>query len=234
LRENHIIMKRIMYVFTAIAALLILTSASAPTVTAANYQAIGVSVGDIATYKYTLTTGPPYDEINSTVTTFLGLNGANVTIMRSYNYLNGTYFNSDIRTENITTYVPGGIVWRRLIPANLDVGDPLQIGSPYKVNQTFTATLAGASRTIINASFLSSAVSCCKQYDRSTGILVRSILYLGSGDWENITLVSTTAWSPSAPSQGIFNMTTIIAIAGVGVAALAVGYLVGRSGKKKK
>jgi hypothetical protein len=235
LRENYIIMKRrSMYVFTAIAALLILTPASTPTVTAADYQAIGISAGDTAIYEYTLTTGAPYDQINRTATLFLGLNGANVTFMRSYNYLNGSYFSSDQYTENITTYVPSGRLWRRLIPANLNVDDPLQIGSPYKVNQTFSATFAGASRTIINASFLSSAVSCCKQYDRSTGILIRSILYLGSGDWENITLMSTTAWPPSAPAQGMFNTTTIIAIAGVGVVALAVGYLVGRSGKKKK
>jgi hypothetical protein len=40
-------------------------------------------------------------------------------------------------------------------------------------------------------------------------------------------LISTTAWSPPAPSAGI-TLTTVGLVGGVGIVALIVGFVVGR------
>jgi hypothetical protein len=221
--------RKLACIFAVMATLLILTSSTTPIAATTNYNAVGIENGDIATYTYKTNMGGSIDQVATTTTYILGLSGTEVTFVRDYNYANGSYYGSDMYTENVSQYVPGAHIWLRLLPANLSVGDPIQVGSPYKVNQTFTTTFAGLQRSVNNVSFMSSGISCSKEYDKATGLFLQSNLYLGSSQWENVSLISTTAWS--APTSVPTNWLTI----GLGaIGGLIVGVVIGFAIKRRK
>jgi hypothetical protein len=221
--------RKLACLLAVMATLFILTSSATPTVAAANYKAVGIKNGDVATYTYKTNMGGTIDQVATTTTYILGISGTQVTFVRDYNYANGSYYGSDSYTENVSQYVPGNHIWLRLIPANLSVNDPIQVGSSYKVNQTFPATFAGVQRSVNNVSFMSSGKSCSKEYDKATGLFLSSNLYLGSSQWENVSLVSTTAWS--APTSVPTNWLMV----GLGaVGGLIVGVVIGFAIKRRK
>jgi hypothetical protein len=222
--------RKLACIFAVMATLLVLTSSTTPMVAAANYKAVGIKSGDFATYTYKTNMGGSIDQVATSTTYILGISGTQVTFVRNYNFANDSYYGSDMYTENVSQYVPGAHVWLRLLPANLSVGDPIQFGSPYKVNQTFTATFAGMQRTVNNVTFMSAGISCGKEYDKETGLFLRSNLYLGSNQWENMSLISTTAWSAPSSTQA----TTMLMVGLGAIGGLIVGVVIGLAIKRRK
>jgi hypothetical protein len=221
--------RKLACIFAVMATLLILTSSTSPIAAATNYKAVGIKSGDTATYTYKTNQGGAINQVATTTTYILALSGTQVTFVRVYNYANGSSYQSNTYTENVSRYVPGGHVWLRLLPANLSVNDPIQVGSHYKVNQTFTATFAGAQRSVNNVSFLSHSISCSYEYDQATGLFLQSNLYLGSGHWENISLTSTTAWS--APTSNPADMLWV----GLGtIGGFIIGVVIGFAITRRK
>lgn len=228
--EKYTIMKRkLACIFAVMATLLILSSSTTPIVSAANYSAVGVRTGDRQVYSYKTNMGGSINNVTIFTVYILGVTGTQISFVRNYNYPNGSYYGSDSYTENVSQWVFGKHVWLILIPANLSVNDPIQSGAPYKVNQTFSATFAGVSRTVSNVSFMSAGKSCSKEYDKATGIFLYSNLYLGSNQWENISLISTTLWSAptSAPSSTNWLMIGLGAIGGL-IVGVAIGFAIKR------
>jgi hypothetical protein len=223
--------RKLVCIFAVMATLFILASSTTPTVAVANYKAVGVKAGDIAVYSYKTNMGGAVDQIATSTTYILGVSGTQISFLRNYNYANGSYYGSDSYTENVSQYGGGFHVWLRLLPANLSVGDPIQVGSPYKVNQTFTATFAGVQRTVNNVTFMSAGISCGKEYDKETGLFLRSNLYLGSNQWENMTLLSTTAWS--APVSQPTNL-LIVGLGAGAIGGLVIGVVIGFAIKRRK
>ena len=208
-----------------------MTSSTTPIAAAANYKAVGIKNGDVATYTYKTNMGGSIDQVATTTTYILGVSGTQVTFVRNYNYANGSYYGSDMYTENVSLYVPSAHIWLRLLPANLSVGDPIQVGSPYKVNQTFTATFGGLQRSVNNVTFMSAGISCSKEYDKATGLFLQSNLYIGSNQWENVSLISTTAWSAPPSTQAPTDLLTV----GLGaIGGLVIGVVIGFAIKRRK
>jgi hypothetical protein len=220
--------KKLVYMFALTSALLLLAFSTTPISAAPNYKIVGVRTGDTATYSYNTNMPDPVNQTSITTSIILGVSGTQVTLLRNYIYPNGSSYGNDILNENISQYTLSGHIWLRLLPANLSVGDPIQVGSSLTVDQTFTATFAGMQRTVNNVTFMSSGMSCGKEYDKETGLFLASNLYLGSNHWENVSLISTTLWSAPSPAEPISLLSVGLgAIVGL-VVGVAIGFVIKR------
>jgi hypothetical protein len=206
--------------------LVVMTSPAA----AVTYK-VGVSPGVSSIYASKFS----YAAANKTVIAIFAVVGTVV-------YTNITYYNPD-NSVNSERNNPGidanansfaGMTY--LIASNLTTNDPTWPGSPYIINDSSTMTFAGASRTVNHmkmSKFNSTSNYIEAWWDKDTGLMVKLALWI-PGSWDNFTMISTTAWSPSPPAQSAFTSTSIIAAAGVGIVALIIGFLVGRSGRRKR
>jgi hypothetical protein len=206
------------------------------TTTAATYTTVGVSPGSSSVYSETWSASLATTE-NKMVITIHSVVGTVVYENVTYYLADGTFS----RKLNLAVDVSANnyISMESIIASGLTTDDPTYPSAAYKINDSSTMTFAGAARTINH--FKQSVFNAADWYledwwDKDTGITVKFNLYwpYSGGFWQNITMTSTTAWSPSAPAQSAFSTTSIIAIAGVGIVALGIGFIVGRSGKRKK
>lgn len=214
---------------------MVLSATANPTM-AATYTKVGAKPGDTMIYASSYT--PTFTTINKTaffLYTIVPTGGVWFNI--TYYLPSNLPYQTQSRFSNITSSDASGFYgMMRIIASNLTTGDPAYPGAPYKINDTSTMTIAGASRTVSHfkmSNFNSSVDYLEIWWDKDTGLMVKMMWwYAVSSFWENNTLISTTAWSASA--QGLFNTTSIVVIGGVAVVALVVGVLIGRLGKKKK
>nr|MDO8133489.1 hypothetical protein [Candidatus Njordarchaeum guaymaensis] len=186
---------------------------------AANYNNVGVKMGDKAVYQVK-TAGGLY----------------NKTIIQVYSILPPKVY------LNITRYKPEGSVydthwWNRsiatwdtgmcyyLIAGSLSAGNNFTVDSTsINITKTETMTAAGASRSVnyVNGTIpyiLGLYLHDC-YYDKETGLLVKGDLsYFGS--WTNQSLISTTAWSPAAGLFG-WSWTTWAIIGGAAIVTIVM------------
>jgi hypothetical protein len=215
--------KRTAYALVALTIILVITATTSPT-RAADYTNVGVGLKDTATYKLSSTFG-----YNGSHIYVWGIVGATTYINVTQTYPNGTLD----KYQAIGDFTVFGVY---LVAGNLSVGDLLWNGlySP-TINRSTTMTASGVSRIVNIANNRSYPPFTMDRFyfDKETGLLIQGNIWTLAAGWRNFTLISTTAW-PSTPPEGLLSITTIALVGGVGVVALAVGFLVGRSGKRRK
>jgi hypothetical protein len=205
------------------------TCSSIP-VSAANYKSIGVSPGVVTMYNANIT--------SSTITKigvyFQSVFGTNATILITSYIASGAELGSSSKSGNISLYTLdfNQNLMSYVVAANLTTGDLVCSGSPWKFNSTSDMTVAGTTRNVVNLNYNITGHRTDFYYDRATGINVKATINVGGANWQNITLISTNAWS-SAPSSSTSTM--MLAVVGIGalVVGLAIGLVMGRRKKGK-
>ena len=237
-------MKRKIAIALAALSIILVLTATTNTTMAATYTSIGVSPGSSSIYSETWSASVGTTE-NKMVITIFSVFAPSITFNVTYYHANGLVSRTQILTIDVSNSLPNQYFsMEGIIATNLTKGDPAYPSAPYVINDSTPMTVAGANRTINH--FKQGHYNPATDYwledwwDKATGITVKfNLYYPGSpGVWQNITMVSTTAWNPSppapAPAPSAFSTTSIIAIAGVGIVALVVGFLVGRRGRRKR
>jgi hypothetical protein len=206
------------------------TCASTP-VSAANYKNIGVTAGVVNTYQYNSTATPTATKFT---VYFESVVGTNATIVGTLYKASGNVISSSSKTGNISLHT--SIYEQNLQPyvvaANLNGGDNVTYGSLRTFNSSSDMSVAGTTRSVLNLNYKYTGVRTDFYYDRATGITVKANIFEGGSSWENITLISTTAWSAGTQSS---SSTLLLAGIGIGglVVGLAIGLVVGRRKKGK-
>jgi hypothetical protein len=217
--------KTYLYSLAALSILLVLGATINPTM-AADYNKVGVKVGDTATYKYS-TTGSTDNK--STIFVW-GVVGSLV-------YLNFTIYTPsgtvDGKVQYLVDVYAGELIPRYLylIAGNLTKNDALYHGSTgFWINDTTTMIISGVNRTVNH--FRLPGGLWESWWDKETGLMVKAnILYYV---WFNYTMISTTAWSAPAQPPGLFsNPMTLVAL-GEGLVIVLLLVLVSRRGKRRR
>lgn len=231
--------RRIAFALATLTLVLVLTTAMRPTAAIVYTPGITPSTS-VYTQKFSIG-GTGYKLVN----TVYNVAGTHVHENLTY-YVNGTLYRK--LNPDVDVAANDYFDMPTIIAANLTTGG-LLYGTPGPtINSSTTMIVAGANRTVnyfkqnpnFNASVLGFYLEAW--WDKATGLSVKWNLWWPAGQggplWQNVTMVSTTAWSPSppapTPSPSAFSTTSILAIAGVGIVALVIGFLVGRSGKRKR
>jgi hypothetical protein len=193
--------------------------------TAANYTLVGVKLGATADYKVS---SSPFFAYNKTDILVSGIVGTTIYLNYTSTFPNGTesLIGTGLISGDISTYLT------YVVASNLTVGDNLWKSGAPTINRTITMNAGGTSRLVNVANNITFFLGADYNlyYDKQTGLLVQGD-FVGLFGWINYTLISTTAWSPPAPSAGI-SLTTVGLVGGVGIVALIVGFVVGRRGRK--
>jgi hypothetical protein len=227
--------RSIMFKRKATCALIVLTILLAVTfmsspAAAANYKAIGVKTGVLNTYQYNSTSAPS----NTKFTIFFqSVVLTNATIIGTLYNAGGVLVSSFTRSGNISLYtlITNQNLRSYVVAANLSVGDNVASGSPSKFNSSQDMLVAGTTRTVLDYNSNLTGARTDYYYDRLTGVLVKANINQGGTNWENVTMISTTAWS-APPTQ---EPTPTLLMAGIGVVGLIVGLAVGLViGRRKK
>jgi hypothetical protein len=210
------------YSFAALSVLLVL-SATINSAIAANYNFVGVNLGDTATYKLSETGMTD----NKTTVLVYGIVGTLV-------YLNFTNYTPsgtvDTKNQVLEDVYAGGIFCVYLIAGNLTKNDELYHGSTgLWINDTTSMVISGVNRTV-NHSRLPSGLEEV-WWDKDTGLMVKANIWLVV--WFNYTMISTTAWSASTQAGVILNLPTLALTGGVGIVALIVGFIAGSHRKRR-
>lgn len=214
--------KKPIIAMTILATLLVVGVAVSPT-NAAVYTNIGVKQGDTTFYSSRYNIGT----VNSTFLLVTKVAGTFVNLTTTDYLPGGVYSGSTLLYGNVSSYSGGLLLW--LTATDLNAGDPIADGSPFKVNETVTMTVAGASRSVNHA--YSADHSFEVYYDRATGILVKGSIFIFLS-WYNHTMLSTNIWQPDTPLQ-VFNVFSFVWLIGGLVVGFAVAALLMR-GKHKK
>lgn len=212
-------------------------------VRAVDYNA-GVKAGDWIKYgQYTVTwsgngTAPSYITEQEKVDWFRldveNVSGTTVTLNETIHFNNGTQTSENSSVDVTGSAGMSGV--KLLIACNLTRGDSLtsQTNSP-TINETTTATYAGASRNVNLAETTSvydnQTITARIYWDQSTGVMVE--IYSKSPDYENpgaftelsVKATETDIWSPDLLGMSnnlIYIVAGIIVIIGVVAAAIVL------------
>jgi hypothetical protein len=118
-----------------------------------------------------------------------------------------------------------------LVAKNLTTNDRIYSGSPIKINDSSVLTFGGVPRIINHARIFGGLYEFW--WDKDTGLIVKMNLY--SVAWLNMTMISTTAWFPAAPS-GLFDNPLMLPLLVMGalVVVLLVAIVVVARRKKQR
>jgi hypothetical protein len=191
---------------------------------AANYDQVGVKVGDTADYKESVSALG----FNETFVLVWKIIGPTVWLNETFITPNGLLFDYQY-DGNLSSFS------EFLVAGNLSIGDHLwNDASAPTINKTITMNAGGASRlvNIVNNATLSPLAFYNLYYDKQTGLLVQGD-FQSIGEWANWTLLSTTAWSEPAQSEGI-TLTTVALIGCLGTVALIVVAVEGEHLRRKQ
>ena len=175
---------------------------------------VGVKAGDWTKVEYTITgwpAGQPYPEWLKVE--FLTVEGTNATVRVTMHMSDGTEQNA---TVPVIIGARGGEAFGLsgfIIPANLTVGDSVYIsgyGNVTLAGET-TRTYAGASRTVVYASFSQYGTQLTYYWDKQTGVMVEASTTSGSVT-ATAKATETNLWQ-AAPSCFPIEPIYIIAIA---------------------
>jgi hypothetical protein len=178
------------YRILAVLLVLLAWSANCTSALAADYEKVGVKVGNTADYETSLTNS----DYNRTHILVYGIVGTTIYLNLTYYHPNGAVgLESQLLGD---VFVGGGYLFAYLLAANLTAGDPVYSGqTSLKVNETTTMTVAGTSRTV---NHLRTADGLFEAYwDKATGLMTK--LNFALIGWINMTIISTDAWSVITP-----------------------------------
>jgi hypothetical protein len=212
------------------ATLVMFSAAITPTL-AADYNRLVLKTGDVAEYKVGYwTVRTPVDTLRVIVQDIVG---TTVTINSTYYGPFGKIFSNlvtyDIRgplssSNNSSDYsflFPHPL----LIAADLGAGDPINVGSESKIDETITMKVANADRWVNHANF---SESSSFYWDKATGLLVKLISSI-----VNLNLTSTTAWhGTTALYFGSSDVVVVLLSIGGIVAIVAIIAVVDHSRRK--
>lgn len=122
-----------------------------------------------------------------------------------------------------------------LIAPNLVPGDAIYAGSIPKINSTIPMNVLGETRDVnfFNGSIVPS-VRTLLYSDKATGLLVKAINHIVFAAVANYTLLSTTAWTPAAPSGLFSNPMNLVALGELVIIVALISVMVLRGRGKKK
>jgi len=149
------------------------------TVIAIKVLKIGVKTGDWIKYDYTFSAdvppGTPFPEWLKAE--FLSVEDTTATACITLHMSDGTEQNQTLTGDLVTGEIFSGFV----IPANSTTGDSIYIGGYGYVNIAGETrrTYAGASRTVVYASFLQYDIQLTYYWDKQTGVLVEASVVFG-------------------------------------------------------
>lgn len=201
--------------------LIILTITFRPSF-AADYNQVGVRVGDTADYDAQLSSPSDVNRLHIDV---YGIVGTTVYLNLTYYFRNGTLYSASQVTGDIN--IGTLFFYLYLITPNLQVGDAIYSGASATIDKTNTMTIAGASRSV-NHYNDSSWDSWDSYWDQTTGLTVKLTYWIMG--WTNLTLTSTSLWSGGLP------LPVIIQIGGISllIFGMITGFFIGRRGGEKK
>lgn len=161
------------------------------------FAAIGVEEGDWIKYDYTVTGAPSGTPLPTWIKLeFLSIEGTTVTIRMTMRYSDGTEQNQTMSGDVATG---SGDLSGFVIPVNLKVGDPINIGyyGNVEIAGESTRTYAGGSRTVVYASFSQNGSPATYYWDKQTGVLVEvSVTSGGVGGTAKAT--ETNMWQATS------------------------------------
>jgi len=175
---------------------------------------VGVKAGDWIKVEYTITgwpAGQPCPEWLKVE--FLTVEGTNATVRVTMHMSDGTEQNA---TVPVIIGAGGGVAFGLsgfVIPANLTAGDTVYISGygNITIEGETTRTYAGASRTVVYASFSQYGTQLTYYWDKQTGVMVEASTTSGSVT-ATAKATETNLWQP-APSGFPIEPIYIIAIA---------------------
>jgi hypothetical protein len=183
------------------------------------YNNVCIRPGDIADYAVSATGNVPANLSETRLLLYAAsVVGTNVTFGSSLTYPNGTTVTKGEMTGNVSIggSVFGTPIWEYLIAYNLTVGDRIYWGAPYMINDTTTTATCGVTRVVnhlgLSSSFTSSYLNYTEllnmYWDKNTGLMVKyEVQLITSPSLQsfsaNVTLISTSVWSPSAPNPPV-------------------------------
>jgi hypothetical protein len=191
----------------------------------------GVKAGDWIKYDYTITgwpTGTPYPKWLKVE--FLSVEGTTATVRVTMHMSDGTEQNATVSVD----VVAGGHALELsgfIIPANWTTGYSISMGSvgftfPVTIAGETTRTYAGASRTVVYASFSQSGTQLTYYWDKQTGVMVEASTISGSitGTAKPTETNMWQAASSDLPIETIYLyiLAALATIIAVGAAALII------------
>jgi hypothetical protein len=188
----------------AVFSVLLFASAITTLSKAADYNKVGVKAGDTAEYSTSISST---NEVSMLIR-IISVSAYMVTINVTYNYSTGP-----TQTDVVYFDVSRGTGFISILTApGLSVGDPVYLGSSAAIMDIIPMNVTGMTRTVNHYNFSIPGFAYEESYwDRDTGLLVKSS-NRNPNFSENITLISTTAFSSVA---------VLVVVAGV-VGALIV------------
>jgi hypothetical protein len=189
---------------------------------AADYNQVGVRVGDTADYDAQLSS---YSDVNRLHIDVYGIVGTTVTLNLIYYFRNGTQQSTVQVSGDISNGAGNPYFYLYLITPNLQVGDAIYSGASATIDKTDKMNIAGASRSVNHYSI--GDASWDSYWDPTTGLTVK-LTYWFFG-WTNLTLISTSLWSGALP------LPVVILIGGIVlfVVGMITGFFIGRRGREK-
>ena len=184
---------------------------------AADYNKVGVKVGDTADYAI--------QEDNPEVTRLHlyvdGISETTITLELTYYFENGTQESTEQLTGDIG--IGSGVLYLFLITPNLVEGDAIYSGAPATIDKTFMMSTAGVSRLVNHYSVGDPTLDC--YWDQSTGLIVKRTFWLFG--WMNLTMTAISLW----PDGLALPLSLLSGIIGVFIFGVIAGYF---TGKKKR
>jgi parallel beta-helix repeat protein len=186
---------------------------------------VGVKAGDWIKYDYTVTgwpAGTPYPKWLKVE--FLGVEGTNATIRVTMHMSDGTEQNATLPVD----VVAGGQAFGLsgfVIPANLTTGDIIFMsgyGNVTIAGKT-TRNYAGASRTVVYASFSQYGTQLTYYWDKRTGVMVEASVTSGTMTGTG-KATETNMWeaAPAFPIDPLILAALIAIVVGIVVAVFLV------------
>jgi len=196
---------------------------------------VGVKAGDWIKVEYTISgwpSGQPYPEWLKVE--FLSVEGTNATVRVTMHMSDGTEQNA---TAPVIIGAGGGEAFGLsgfVIPANLTIGDTVYITGygNVTIEGEATRTYAGASRTVVHASFSQYGTQLTYYWDKQTGVMVEASVTSG-GMTGTAKATETNMWEV-APSGLLIEPTYILAIIIIIIAAATIAIIVRRKKTPEK
>jgi hypothetical protein len=192
---------------------------------------VGVKAGDWIKCTYTISgwpSGTPYPEWLKGE--FLSVEGTNVTVRVTMHMSDGTEQNATVPVDVVAGGQALGLSGF-VIPANLTTGDSVYITGYGNITITdeTTRTYAGASRTVVFASFSQYGTQLTYYWDKLTGVMVEASVVSG-GVTATSKATETNMWQ-AAPSGLPIEPIYLYILAALAIIIGATAFIVRR--KKK-
>jgi parallel beta-helix repeat protein len=202
-------------------------------VTVSPPKEVGVKAGDWIKVNYTITGAPSGTPLPQWLTVeFLNVDGTTATVKVTMHMSDGTEQNATVPVD----VVAGGEAFGLsgfVIPANLATGDIVYISGygNVTISGETTSSYAGASRTVVHASFSQYGTQLTYYWDKQTGVMVEASTTSGTMTATG-KATETNMWQAQPTGLPIDPPVLYALIIAVVVIVAAVAFLVIRRKKK--